>query len=218
MSKAKVLIAGGREIFREGLTTFLKKSNEVELVSVCSTGTETIQQVIKLRPNVILLDDNIIDFSCTELVRRIRELQPEVRIVYINQTADKYVDPLSILQVEADGYVDGDIEVVHLIDTIKRVYDGHHSVSPVLGERLLDKFAPSDKWLNSRQAVGLSNRERQVLELVGDGLTNREIARTLFLSENTVKTHVSSILKKMKLRNRQQAAVLAKLRRWPTKL
>jgi len=213
MIKIRVLIADNREIFREGLAHVLGKTTSIEVVSSCSTGEETIRQSVELKPDIIILDSDIMECDCFEVKQRVSELLPETRFIIIGASTNVSFDPLSVFKVEADGYVGSDIHTIRLIEVINGVYGGRLFVAPVLGGMLLREFNTAEERQMALQKIGLSEREKEVLTLVAKGLANKEIADSLFITENTVKVHLGRILKKLNVHSRQKAAVLAREKR-----
>jgi len=212
MEKIKVLVADDQEIFREGLATLLESSPNIEVVSTCSTGFEAIKKAVELNPDVILLDTEIRECECTEVAQRIKEVLPEPRIIILTQPY-KDLELSSIFKAEATAYITKNIKVGRLIGVIDTVYKGDVCLAPPIAAKLLEEFTFLEKRLEEgllRYDLGLSKREMEVLTLLAEkSATNKEIASTLFITENTVKAHLSSILEKLHVHNRQQAVALA---------
>ena len=213
MTKIKVLLADNREIFREGLAHVLGKTTSIEVVSSCSTGEETIHQAIKLKPDIIILDSDIMECDCFEVKHRVNELLPETRFIVVGPSTNESLDPLYVLKIKADGYVGADIHTIRLVEVINGVYGGRPFVAPVLGGMLLQAFNTAEERQMALQKIGLSEREKEVLTLVTKAFANKEIADSLFITENTVKVHLGRIFKKFDVHSRQKAAVLAREKR-----
>jgi len=209
MMKIRVLVADNREIFREGLARVFEKTANIEVVSLCATIEETIQKTTELKPDLVLLNINITDCDCSEVKQRIKEKHPEIRLMIITPSSDKFTDPLSLLKLEADGYVDESVNALHLAEILASVHQGRLAMSPSLGTILLKELGLSDKRHKLIQQAGLSKREEEVLALVSKGLHNKQIANTLFIAENTVKVHLSNILRKLNVSNRREATILS---------
>jgi len=166
-----------------------------------------MEKSIELNPDIILLDEGIM-----EIAQSIREQLPKTHIIFIT-TPRQESDISQILKAEANAYIDKDITIEALTSVISRVYMGHAHVSPRIARKLLkETIYPHEvmKWERHEGDIGLSKREIEVLTLVAKGESNKEIASKLYISENTVKRHLSSIMGKMHVHNRLQAATLAK--------
>jgi len=211
MEKIKVLLTDRGEIFRKGLAKLLEAEKNIEVLSTCSSGLEVIQKAIKLKPDIILLDSKISECDCIEVTRRINELLPETKIIVHRLSLEDY-DLLGTLGAKVQAYLYSDIDVKEIIRIVTRVKAGGVIISAPLAAKLLEEFVflkESREAEQQRYDAGLSKREEEVLALVAKGTTNKEIASALFITESTVKAHLSSILEKLHVRNRQQAAVLA---------
>ena len=211
MEKIKVLVVDKRELFREGLAKILEREPNIELVSTCSTGLECIQKATELKPDVILLDTEILECDHIEATRCICELLPETGIIILTHSEEAH-DIFPALKKGAKAYMTKDVKVEDLIGAIVRVNAGEVLISPPMATKLLEEFALLSEVKETAQPkynAGLTRREREVLTLVAKGTTNREIASILFITENTVKVHLSSILGKLHVQNRQQAAAMA---------
>ena len=203
----KVLLAEREEVFRRGLVNVLQETPNVEIVAICTQGSETIEKSIELNPDIILLDEGMIEVS-----HSIRERLPEKRIILIT-TPSKESDIRQILKAEANAYIDKDITITAITGVLSRVYQGDASVSPRIARKLLKEAVPFHEVMEGEHPkadINLSRREAEVLILVAKGERNKEIASRLCISENTVKGHLSSILAKMHVRNRLQAVSLAR--------
>jgi len=214
MEKIKVLLADSQAIFREGLAKLLADSPDIEVLSTCSSGFETIQKAMELKPDVILLDMELTNCEYDEAAQHIKEVLPETRFIILAQP-HKDLDIPSILRVEAMAYITKKVTLERLIEIIDTVYNkGDLCLAPQIAAKLLETFTLWGKSIEEGQLrydLGLSKREMEVLNLLAQkGMTNREIASTLYITESTVKTHLSNILAKMHVHNRRQAAVMAR--------
>lgn len=209
--KMKVLLADKREIFREGLANILGGKPDFEVVATCSSGLECIQKATALEPDVVILDTEISECDCIEAIQCINGLLPAVRILILTHS-EKERDLFSTLKAGATAYISKDACVKDLIETISRVHLGEVVITPPMAAKLINEFA---LWEESKEVeqqkcdTNLTEREAEVLSLVAKGATNKEIGSALFIAVNTVKVHLSRILEKLQVRNRQQAAVLA---------
>jgi two-component system nitrate/nitrite response regulator NarL len=163
-----------------------------------------------LKPDIVLLDGNIVGGNFQEVVRHLHEELPDIRIIIVIPLLRHYYDPLSYLDAQANGYIDLDIDAMRLSETLNSVYRGGKVTCPLIADALLEKAMTADKKHELEQLSVLTKREVEVLDLVAKGRSNREIAKALFVSNNTVKAHLQSILRKIKVHTRVQAAILAR--------
>ena len=209
MPKIKLLIADSRIIFRLGIAAALEKTADIKVVSTCASGRETVNRVLKLKPDIVLLDSNIVDFDCFEVTKQLKELTPQVRIIILNQRQSEYQDPISLLNMKVDGYVGEEIHPSNLVNTIYDVATGKKAISPVMGLRMMEELQALQKKNEALSEINLTKREIEILSLVARGLSNNEIAARSYISANTVKAHLSDIMKKLGVPNRQRAAIVA---------
>lgn len=200
-----VLLVDDHQVVRRGLRTFLEVQGDIEVVGEAADGEEGIARAEELRPDVILMDVKMPGTDGIAALRRLRELANPARVLIVTSfTEQRTVVPA--LRAGAAGYVHKDIDPDALAAAIRSVHAGHVLLQPEVAQALLtqDDQAPS-----AGRPGALTDREREVLGLIADGRSNREIARALVLSEKTVKTHVSNILMKLDLSDRTQAALWA---------
>ncbi|MFD4247820.1 response regulator [Streptomyces sp. NPDC058525] len=204
-SGIRVLLVDDHQVVRRGLRTFLEVQEDIEVVGEASDGEEGIARAEELRPDVILMDIKMPGTDGIEALRRLRGLANPARVLIVTSfTEQRTVVPA--LRAGAAGYVYKDIDPDALAGAIRSVHAGHVLLQPEVAEALL---AQEDQTASAGRPGSLTDREREVLGLVADGRSNREIARALVLSEKTVKTHVSNILMKLDLSDRTQAALWA---------
>ena len=195
----RVLVADDHPVVRQGLCTMLELEEDIEVIGRAADGADAVSQARDARPDVILLDVQMPNMDGIEALRRIRSADPEARVIVLTTYRNEdYVFPS--LQAGASGYLLKDATREELAGAIRTV---------AAGESLLDP-----EWVSTRpsEVPALTARERDVMRLMADGRNNAEIATKLFVSENTVKTHVSNILVKLGCRDRA-AAVLTAWRR-----
>lgn len=200
----KVLLVDDHQVVRRGLRTFLEVQDDIEVVGEASDGAEGVARAEELKPDVVLMDVKMPGMDGVEALRRLRELDNPARVLIVTSfTEQRTVVPA--LRAGAAGYVYKDVDPDALAGAIRSVHAGHILLQPEVAGALLSQE------VNSGQGRGgsLTEREREVLGLIADGRSNREIARALVLSEKTVKTHVSNILMKLDLADRTQAALWA---------
>ncbi|WRZ62042.1 response regulator transcription factor [Streptomyces sp. NBC_01294] len=203
--RIRVLLVDDHQVVRRGLRTFLEVQDDIEVVGEASDGEEGIARAEELRPDVILMDIKMPGTDGIEALRRLRELANPARVLIVTSfTEQRTVVPA--LRAGAAGYVYKDIDPDALAGAIRSVHAGHVLLQPEVAESLLSQ---DDQGPSAGRPGSLTDREREVLGLIADGRSNREIARALVLSEKTVKTHVSNILMKLDLSDRTQAALWA---------
>ncbi|MFI0204596.1 MULTISPECIES: response regulator transcription factor [Streptomyces] len=201
----RVLLVDDHQVVRRGLRTFLEVQEDIEVVGEASDGEEGVARAEELRPDVILMDIKMPGTDGIEALRRLRELTNPARVLIVTSfTEQRTVVPA--LRAGAAGYVYKDIDPEALAGAIRSVHAGHVLLQPEVAVALLSQ---DDQGAPAGRPGSLTDREREVLGLIADGRSNREIARALVLSEKTVKTHVSNILMKLDLSDRTQAALWA---------
>ncbi|MEU5806754.1 response regulator [Streptomyces sp. NPDC059650] len=199
-----VLLVDDHQVVRRGLRTFLEVQDDIEVVGEAADGEEGVARAEELRPDVILMDVTMPGTDGIEALRRLRALANPARVLVVTSfTEQRTVVPA--LRAGAAGYVYKDVDPDALAGAIRSVHAGHVVLQPEVAEALLSQEEQS----GSGRGGSLTEREQEVLALIADGRSNREIARALVLSEKTVKTHVSNILMKLDLADRTQAALWA---------
>ncbi len=202
----RVLIADDHAVVREGLKALIETEPGLEVVGEAADGEEAVFKVRLLKPDVILMDLVMPRKDGIEAIKEIKQDDPEARILVLTSFAeDKRI--ISAIKAGALGYLLKDASPEELLRAIRDVYRGESSLHPTVAHRLIEEVrgpSSSEKPLES-----LTEREIEVLRLVAQGLSNRQIAKKLFISERTVRTHVSNILRKLHLESRTQAALYA---------
>ncbi|MFJ3693566.1 response regulator [Streptomyces sp. NPDC090052] len=200
----RVLLVDDHQVVRRGLRTFLEIQDDIEVVGEAPDGEQGVAAAEELRPDIVLMDIKMPGMDGIEALRRLRELANPARVLVVTSfTEQRTVVPA--LRAGASGYVYKDVDPEALADAIRSVHAGHVLLQPEVAGALL---SPEPGGGQGR-GTALTEREREVLGLIADGRSNREIARALVLSEKTVKTHVSNILMKLDLADRTQAALWA---------
>jgi DNA-binding NarL/FixJ family response regulator len=201
----KVLLVDDHQVVRRGLRTFLEVQDDIEVVGEAADGAAGVDRAQELKPDVILMDVKMPGMDGVEALRRLRELDNHARVLIVTSfTEQRTVVPA--LRAGAAGYVYKDVDPDALAGAIRSVHAGHILLQPEVAGALLSQ---EENGSGPGRAGSLTEREREVLGLIADGRSNREIARALVLSEKTVKTHVSNILMKLDLADRTQAALWA---------
>ncbi|MYS17370.1 response regulator transcription factor [Streptomyces sp. SID4982] len=201
----RVLLVDDHQVVRRGLRTFLEVQDDIEVVGEAADGAEGVARAEELRPGVVLMDVRMPGMDGIDALRKLRELGNPARVLIVTSFTERRT-VVPALRAGAAGYVYKDVDPDALAAAIRSVHAGHILLQPEVADALL-----TQEGANSGQGRGgsLTEREREVLGLIADGRSNREIARALVLSEKTVKTHVSNILMKLDLADRTQAALWA---------
>lgn len=206
----KILIADDHQLFREGLARVLNDVPDLSVVASASNGEEALARAAETRPNVILMDLNMPVVDGVEATRRLRVTQPQAHILMLT-VSEQEQHLFAAIRAGARGYLLKSIESDDLIDAIRRVNVGEAIVVPNMAVKLLKEFAALSSAVQWHESGGedLSPRERDVLRLIAQGLSNKEIGAALSLSPHTIKAHLRSILDKLQLRNRAEVAAWA---------
>ena len=210
MNKIKVMLVDKRELFRQGLAKILEAELNMHLGATCSCGLEGIEKAGELKPDVILLDTELSDFSYLEVTRRIHEVSPQTRIIILTHS-ETAKDLFSALRMGVRAYVSKNIKVGDLTKTITLVHEGKIIISPPMSGTLLDHFSQFTQpyeMVGGKQVFNLSSREIEILGLVAKGASNQEIADSLFITKNTVKVHMRRIMQKLNVHSRRRAVAL----------
>ncbi len=201
----RVFLADDHPVVRQGLRTFLESRDGIDVVGDAGDGEAAVAAVERLRPDVVLMDLVMPGLSGVDAIARIREHSPETRVVVLTSFAsDDQVIPA--VQAGAAAYLLKDVEPTGLEAAIRLVHQGEALLDPQITARVMEEVAHPPP---TGDLASLTPREREVLGLLARGLSNRELADTLVVSEKTVKTHVSNILMKLGVHDRTQAALLA---------
>jgi DNA-binding NarL/FixJ family response regulator len=207
MGLIKVLLLDNREIPREALVKLLEDQGKIEVVSQCSTIDETLKEIKRVRPELVLVDSNLSRCNSDEAARRINESAPKVKVAVLTDSKEQK-DLVSAIESGATGYLHKESTVTEFIESIDLINKGGLVVSPQIAEKLGDRLSsmPAD---NTQEGGELSDREVEIVRMLARGATNKEISGMLFITENTVKVHLKNILSKLGLRNRQQIVAYA---------
>ena len=206
----RVLLADDNALFREGMASLLERCGLVQVLGVAKDGAEAVRKASLLRPDVVLMDLSMPLGGGVEATRRILEERPEQAVCMLT-VSEQESDLFAAIRAGARGYLVKTVALEDLCASLKVLHDGGSVVTPHLAARLMEEFAKLAQGMREgpSEAEKLTSREREVLELVARGASNKEIANQLVIAENTVKVHLRNILDKLHLRNRQQAAAFA---------
>ncbi len=205
----RVLLADDHPLFRDDLATLLK-ARGMEIVGEATNGLEALQQTRLLKPDLILMDVNMPRMNGLEATRLIKTEMPETKIVILT-VSDDDENLFEAIKSGAHGYLLKSMASQTFFEVLKGVAQGDAPITRTLAAKILDEFAPHRQHEEALAAnkADLTEREKEVLRLVADGSTNRDIAAQLIITENTVKYHLKNILEKLHLRNRAQAVAYA---------
>jgi DNA-binding NarL/FixJ family response regulator len=214
----KVLLVDNEEVFREGLAKLMSEQAHIELVYHCAGRTEAIEKGMKTNPDVILVSSQISDGDSLETIKEMKDRSPGAKVVMITRPGEE-LNPLNVLKSGARAYLAKNISATDLVKSIELISSGRIIISPVFAEKFITEISSAEKDDKAKTLLtksALSEREMEIVKLIAEGNTNKEIAQKLFIAENTVKVHVKNILNKLELRNRQQLVTYAVLQNWVT--
>jgi DNA-binding NarL/FixJ family response regulator len=209
--RLRVLVADDHALFRRGLQMVLEAEPDIDLVGEASDGVEAVERSQELMPDVILMDVRMPKRSGIEAASQIKDLMPHVKILMLT-ISDEEADLYDAIKAGASGYLLKEIPIDEVADAIRSVWAGQSRISPSMASKLLNEFATMSKATGDRTQIPaprLTDREMEVLRLVAKGMNNRDIAKELYISENTVKNHIRNILEKLHLHSRMEAVVYA---------
>ncbi|MGN6605389.1 MAG: response regulator [Jatrophihabitans sp.] len=202
----RIFLVDDHEIVRRGLADMLSTVDDFEVVGEAGTVADALARVLATRPDVAILDVHLPDGSGVDLCRDIRAALPATRCLVFTSFDDEGATFASVL-AGASGYVLKDLVSFDVIDSVRQVARGRSLISPELLARVMTRLQAGNPDQDTLDA--LTEREREVLDLMAEGLTNKEIGQRLFLSDKTIKNYVSSVLAKLGMERRSQAAVYA---------
>jgi two-component system response regulator DegU len=224
--KIHLLLADDHTLFRQGLRRIFELEDDIEIVGECSDGEAAVELARTLTPNVVLMDINMPKMTGVEATRVIKESDPSIKVLILSIHDDEaYI--FETIRAGANGYLLKDVESNVLVEAVRQVADGSSFIHPQVTTKLLDEFkrlseqasendfeGQGEPSLNFEWQTILTQREMEILKLMAEGKSNRTIGEVLFISEKTVKNHVSSILGKLGVDDRTQAVITAAKRCW----
>ena len=207
----KIIIVDDHVLFREGLATIIQKETDIEVAGLVGSVKETVDLVEIVQPDIVLMDFNLPDGTGADATIKVLEKRPECKIVFLTMSDDDE-NLFAAIRAGAKGYLLKNMSPSKLIATIRSVQQGESALSRSMTLRLMEELSRTKEpeRLGDAALAKLTNRELDVLVELTQGKTNREIADELYLSDNTVKYHVHSILRKLNLQDRKEAANFAK--------
>ncbi|HEY2041716.1 MAG TPA: response regulator transcription factor [Jatrophihabitans sp.] len=207
----RVFLLDDHEIVRRGIADLLEVESDILVVGEAGTAADALRRIPATQPNVAVLDTRLPDGSGIDVCRDIRSAAPEIRCLILTSYDDNDAIFAAVM-AGAAGYLLKEIRGSSLVDAIRQVAAGKSLLDPAVTERLLSRLRDGEP--QDERLAALTDREREVLALISDGLTNREIGERLFLAEKTIKNYVSGLLAKLGMQRRTQAAVYgAEIRR-----
>jgi DNA-binding NarL/FixJ family response regulator len=201
----RVLIVDDHEVVRQGLRAILERREGFEVVGEAGTVASAVREAERTRPDVVVMDVRLPDGSGVEACREIRAANPDTRVLMLTSYPDKEAVFDSIL-AGASGYILKQVRASELVSAIQRVGQGESLLDPLITQKVLEKVRELMTRPKKPKEQELTEQEEKILALIAQGMTNKEIAQELYLSDKTVKNYVSSILEKLNLSRRAEAA------------
>ncbi len=203
----RILLVDDHELVRQGIAAMLTSASDIEIVGQARTGREAIEYTRRDLPDVVLMDVKMPDMDGLEATRRIKEERPRTAVIMVTMHDNpNYLR--DAVRAGAAGYLLKDVSGEELIDAVRQVASGGAFIESQMLKGMLSEMKPTGQPASSA-AKNLTKREREILSLVAEGMSNREIAEKLVLSPETVKSHVAAILEKLNVSDRTQAAIYA---------
>ncbi|HSP05046.1 MAG TPA: response regulator transcription factor [Acidimicrobiales bacterium] len=207
----RVMICDDHALFRRGLIMVLEAEDDIEVVAEAEDGEDALEKAVEFVPDVVLMDVRMPGVDGIEATRRIAEKVPTAKILMLT-VSDEEEDLYEAIKAGATGYLLKEVSIEEVAPAARAVVAGQSLISPSMASKLLGEFSNLAKRAEERSSVPtprLTERELEVLRLVAQGKSNREIAGDLYISENTVKNHVRNILEKLHLHTRMEAVMYA---------
>ncbi len=209
----RTMIVDDHALFRRGLEMVLEEEPDIELVGQASDGAEAVEKAAESLPDVVLMDIRMPRSSGIEACRAVKEAAPSAKIIILT-ISDEEEDLFEAIRAGASGYLLKDIPLDEVAEAVRSVHGGQSLINPSMAGKLLSEFATLERRDGEARAQEvpapkLTEREMEVLKLVARGMNNRDIAKELFISENTVKNHVRNILEKLQIHSRMEAVMVA---------
>lgn len=209
--RIRVMICDDHALFRRGLIMVLEAEDDIEVVGEAEDGRDAVERVADMVPDVVLMDVRMPEVDGIEATRLIADSAPSAKIIMLT-VSDEESDLYEAIKAGATGYLLKEISIEEVASAVRAVVSGQSLISPSMASKLLNEFTNLAKRADERTSVPtprLTDRELEVLRLVAQGMSNREIAGELYISENTVKNHVRNILEKLHLHTRMEAVMYA---------
>ncbi|MBM7562401.1 response regulator [Fusibacter tunisiensis] len=208
MDTIRIVIVDDHALIREGLKKLLELDPKFEIVGLADNGKKALEIVEKKNPDVVLLDINMPELNGIECLKKLKQQFSDVKVIMLTIHDDsEYL--IETVNIGAEGYVLKDADVSQLSNAIQKVHNGEIYIHPSLSGVLVKEYKRKEDTYNDLRNRRLTKRELEVLKLIAQGINNRDISGQLFISEKTVKNHISSIFKKLGVNDRTQAALYA---------
>ncbi|HVU74489.1 MAG TPA: response regulator transcription factor [Mycobacteriales bacterium] len=206
----RVLVVDDHALFRRGLQMVLEQEPDIEVVGEAGDGGEAVERAAETTPDIVLMDVRMPKRGGIDATTAIKETVPSAKIIMLT-ISDEEADLYDAIKAGAMGYLLKEISIEEVASAIRSVHGGQSLISPSMASKLITEFATMRRGDDPKQlpAPRLTDRELEVLKLVAKGLANRDIAKQLYISENTVKNHIRNILEKLQLHSRIQAVAYA---------
>jgi DNA-binding NarL/FixJ family response regulator len=205
-SPIRVFLLDDHEIVRRGIKELLEADGDIEVVGESGSAQEATRRIPALRPDVAILDGRLPDGSGIDVCREVRSVDPSIKALILTSYDDD--DALfAAIMAGAAGYILKQVRGTDFLDTVRRVAAGQSMLDPAMTAQVLERVRTGPP--RNKELEMLTDQEQKILELIGEGMTNRQIAERMFLAEKTVKNYVSSLLAKLGLTSRTQAAIFA---------
>jgi two-component system NarL family response regulator len=204
----RILVADDHVLFRRGLHMVLAQEPDLDLIGEAADGAEAVALALELVPDVILMDVKMPRRNGIEACQMIKDAAPSIRILMLTNS-DEDSDLYEAVKAGAAGYLLKEISIDELASAVRAVHGGQSLITPSMATKLMAEFAAMARRGSDSRLPRLTPRELDVLRGIARGMTNREIAKSLFISENTVRSHVQNILDKLQLKTRMEAAIYA---------
>jgi DNA-binding NarL/FixJ family response regulator len=205
----RVLVADDHPLFRDGLRALLNAAPHIDLVGEATTGEEAVALADSLEPDVVLMDIQMPGLSGVDATRRVVEASPHIRVLMVTMFEDDRT-VFAAMRAGARGYVLKGASSTEMLRAIQAVGNDEAIFSPSIASRLMEYFASADSARPAPVFPELTDREREILDLIAQGRSNAEIAARLFLSPKTVRNHVSNVFNKLQVADRTEAAIRAR--------
>ena len=202
----RVYLLDDHEVVRRGVTALLESQGDIEVVGESGSAAEATRRIPALRPDVAVLDTRLPDGSGIDVCRDVRSVDPAIKALILTSFEDDEA-LFAAIMAGAAGYVLKQVRGTDLLDGVRRVSAGQSLLDPAVTQRVLERIRSGPE--QPSELARLTDQERRIFELIAEGLTNREIGARMFLAEKTVKNYVSSLLAKLGVERRTQAAILA---------
>jgi DNA-binding NarL/FixJ family response regulator len=209
----RIMIVDDHQIVREGLKAILQDDPDFEVVAESGSANGLAQLVQQTRPDVVMLDARLPGVSGAEACRQLTAAHPDIAVLIVSTYSDDRLVE-ECIRAGAKGYVIKDIQRLSLKESIRAVCEGGGAVSPAIAAKVLNRLRTQEELVSTESSNPLSHTQLEILRLIAAGFSNREIASRIHLSENTIKSHIQEIFRKLDVGNRVQAALKASKEGW----